>query len=140
MPVPALIFASSFPASSSIASAAIVFRTVFEEGGGGIGVAFAARDGIKDFVELGAEEDRDDRRRRLVGPQPVVLADVGDRGPQQALMLVDRLDHRGAEEEEVDVVRRRVARVEQVRAGVRPHRPVVVLAGAVYAGEGLLVQ
>ena len=36
--------------------------------------------------------------------------------------------------------RRRVARVEQVHSGVGAHRPVVVLAGSVHAGEGLLVQ
>ena len=36
--------------------------------------------------------------------------------------------------------RRGVARVDQVGPGVGPHRPVVVLAGAVDAGERLLVQ
>ena len=107
---------------------------------GRVGVALAGGDRLEGLLQLGAEEDRDDRRRRLVGAEPVVLADVGDRGAQQALVLVDRLDHRRAEEEEVDVVGRRVARVEQVGAGVGPHRPVVVLAGAVDAGEGLLVQ
>ena len=35
---------------------------------------------------------------------------------------------------------RGVARLEQVQAGVGAHRPVVVLARAVDAGEGLLVQ
>ena len=35
-----------------------------------------------------------------LAPEAVVLADVRDRGPQQALVLVDRLDHRGAEEQE----------------------------------------
>ena len=115
-------------------------RAQLEEGGRRVGIALPGRDRLEDFLQLGAEEDRDDRRRRLVGAQAVVLADVGDRGAQQALVLVDRLDHRGAEEEEVDVVGRRVARVEQVGAGVGAHRPVVVLAGAVDAGEGLLVQ
>ena len=103
-------------------------------------VALAGGDRLEDFLQLAAEEDRDDRRRRLVGAEAVVLADVGDRGAQQPLVLVDRLDHRRAEEEEVDVVGRRVARVEQVGAGVGPHRPVVVLARAVDAGERLLVQ
>ncbi len=55
-------------------------------------------------------------------------------------MLVHRLDHCGAEEQEVDVVGRSIARVQQVGAGVGSHRPVVVLAGAVDAGERLLVQ
>ena len=104
------------------------------------GSPFAGRDRLEDLLQLAAEEDRDDRRRRLVGAEPVVLADVGDRGAQQPLVLVHRLDHRGAEEEEVDVVGRRVARVEQVGAAVGPHRPVVVLARAVDAGERLLVQ
>ncbi len=55
-------------------------------------------------------------------------------------MLVDGLDHRGAEEQEVEVVGGGVARLEQVVAGVGPHRPVVVLARAVHARERLLVQ
>ena len=55
-------------------------------------------------------------------------------------MLVDRRDHRGAEEQELHVLARRVAGLEQVVAGVGAHRPVVVLAGAVDAGERLLVQ
>ena len=105
-----------------------------------VAVALAGRDRLEHLVELGAEEDRDDRRRRLVGAEAVVLADVRDRGPQQALVLVDGLDHRGAEEQEADVLRRRVARLHQVVAGVGAHRPVVVLAGAVDAGERLLVQ
>ena len=49
-------------------------------------------------------------------------------------------DHRRAEEQELQVLRRRVARVEQVVPGVGAHRPVVVLARAVDAGERLLVQ
>ena len=65
---------------------------------------------------------------------------VGDRGAQQLLVLVDRLEHRRAEEQELQVLVRGVARLEQVVAGVGAHRPVVVLAGAVDAGERLLVQ
>ena len=65
---------------------------------------------------------------------------VGHRGPQQPLVLVHGLDHGRAEEQEVDVVRGRVAGLEQVDAGVRAHRPVVVLARAVHARERLLVQ
>ena len=44
------------------------------------------------------------------------------------------------EDEELRVVVRVVAGVEQVLAGVGRHRPVVVLARAVDAGERLLVQ
>ena len=83
------------------------------------GVALAGLDRVEDLLELGAEEDRDDRRRRLVGAQAVVLADVGDRGAQQRLVLVDGREHRGAEEQELEVLVRRVARA---RAGCRPCR------------------
>jgi hypothetical protein len=104
----------------------------------------AGRSTLGDLVEhvgeLVAEEDRDDRRRRLVGAEAVVLPDVRDRRPQQSLMLVDGLDDRRTEEQEVDVVGRRVARIEQVRPAVGAHRPVVVLARAVDARERLLVQ
>ena len=53
---------------------------------------------------------------------------------------VDGLDDGRAEEQEEQVLVRRVARLEQVHARVGAHRPVVVLAGAVDAGERLLVQ
>ena len=103
-------------------------------------VALTGRDRLEDLLELGAQEDRDDRRRRLVRAQAVVLADGRHRCPEQALVLVHRLDHGRAEEQEVDVLRRAVAGLEQVPARVRAHRPVVVLAGAVHARERLLVQ
>ncbi len=55
-------------------------------------------------------------------------------------MGVDRLDDRCAEEQELQVLVRGVPGVEQVRARVGAHRPVVVLARAVDARERLLVQ
>ena len=103
-------------------------------------VARAGLDRAEDLLQLGAQEDRDDRRRRLVGPQPVVLAGERDRRPQERLVLVHRLQHGRAEEQELEVLVRRVAGLEQVDARVRAHRPVVVLARAVDARERLLVQ
>ena len=103
-------------------------------------VALAGRDRLEDLVQFGAEEDRDDRRRGLVGAEAVVVADVRGRGAQQPLVLVDGLDHRRAEEEELGVLGGRVAGLQQVVAGVGAQRPVVVLARAVDAGEGLFVQ
>ena len=107
---------------------------------GGADARLARDDRVEHLLQLGAEEDRDDRRRGLVGPEAVVLAGARDRRPQQPLVLVDRGDDGGGEEEELQVVGRRVARVEQVVARVGAHRPVVVLARAVDAREGLLVQ
>ena len=103
-------------------------------------VAGAGLDRVEGLLQLGAEEDRDDRRRGLVGAEAVVLAGVGDRRAQQLLVRVDGLHHGGAEEQEQQVLVRRVTRLEQVDARVRAHRPVVVLARAVDAGERLLVQ
>ena len=59
---------------------------------------------------------------------------------QQPLELVHRAQHGGAEHEELDVVVRRVAGVQQVVPQVVAHAPVQVLAGAVDAGERLLVH
>ena len=79
----------------------------------------AALDRVEHLLELGAEEDRDDRRRRLVGAEPVVLALRRDRRAKQALVLVDGLDHGRAEEQELQVLARRVAGLEQVLARCR---------------------
>ena len=59
---------------------------------------------------------------------------------RSCLVLVHRLQHGRAEEQELEVLVRRVAGLEQVDARVGAHRPVVVLARAVDAGERLLVQ
>ena len=95
---------------------------------------------VERLLELGAEEDRDDRRRRLVGAEAVVLADARDRRAQQGRVVVDGSDHRGAEEQEDQVLVRGGAGLEEVDPRVRAHGPVVVLARAVDAGERLLVQ
>ena len=50
-----------------------------------------------------------------------------------------RLDHRGEEDDELQVVERGVARIEQI-LGLGAKRPVVVLARTVDALKGLLVQ
>ena len=63
-----------------------------------------------------AHEDRDDRRRRLVGAEAVLVARRGDAGAQQSGVLVHRLQHGGEEEQEAQVLVRRLARLEQVDA------------------------
>ena len=67
----------------------------------------ALLDLLEDVGEHVAEEDRDDRRRRFVGAQPVIVAGAGDAGAEQALPLVDRAQDRRAEHQELQVVVRR---------------------------------
>ena len=62
---------------------------------------------LEDVGEHVAEEHRQDRRRRFVGAEAVIVAGVRDAAAQQALPHVDRADHRGAEEQELHVVVRR---------------------------------
>jgi hypothetical protein len=107
----------------------------------GLGLLGAALlDLLEDVRELVAQEDRDDRRRRLVGAQAVVVARVRDDRPQQRRVLVHRADDRRAEHQELRVLVRRVARIQQVALRRAAQRPVQVLARAVDAGERLLVQ
>ena len=100
----------------------------------------AAFDLLEDLGEHVAEEHRQDRRRRFVGAEAMIVAGVRDAVAQQALPDVDRANHRRAEEQELHVVVRRVARVQQVVAEVVADAPVQVLAGAVDAGKRLLVH
>ena len=95
---------------------------------------------VDDVGEHVAEEDRDDRRRGFVGAQAVIVAGRRDRRPQQVGVHVHGADDRAQEHQELRVGVRVLLRVEQVDAGVGGHRPVVVLARAVDAGEGLFVQ
>ena len=59
---------------------------------------------------------------------------------QQVLIVVHGLDDRAEEEQELGVLARGLAGVEEVDARVGGHGPVVVLAGAVHALEGLFVE
>ena len=49
-------------------------------------------DGIQDSSQFIAQEHGYDGRRRLIGPQPVVVAGACHRNPQQILVFVYRLD------------------------------------------------
>ena len=60
--------------------------------------------------------------------------------PQQILIIVDRLDNRYQEQQELRILIRRLARTQQVYPGVGGKGPVVVLAAAVDPCKGLLVQ
>ena len=104
------------------------------------GLGAAALDLLEHVGQLLAEEDRDDRRRGFVGAQAVVVAGRRDGGAQHARVLVHGADHRAAEHQELRVLVRRVARIEQVALRGVADRPVDVLARAVDAGERLLVQ
>jgi hypothetical protein len=95
---------------------------------------------VEDVGQHVAEEDRHDRRRSLVGAEAMVIGRARDRAAQQLRMHIHRADHRAEEGEELHVRVRVVARVEQVHARVGRQRPVVVLARAVDAREGLLMH
>ena len=90
--------------------------------------------------QLVAQEDRDDRRGRFVGAQAMIVAGRSHHRAQHALMRIDRTNDRSAKHQELGVVMRRVAGIEQVAVGRRSKRPVDVLARAVDAREGLLVR
>ena len=94
---------------------------------------------LEHIRQLFAEENRDDRRRGLVGTEPVVVAAGRYDGPQQIGVQVHRTDHRGAEHQELHVGVWCLARLQEV-AEPAADRPVDVLARAVDPREGLLVQ
>ena len=95
---------------------------------------------IHHVLKLVAEENGDDGRRRLVGAEAMVVGRTAHRDAQQFRIAGHRPQNGHAEDEELSVVVRRIAGIEQVLAGVGGHRPVVVLARTVDAGERLLVQ
>jgi hypothetical protein len=70
----------------------------------------------------------------------MILPRVRDARPKDVRVDVDGPDHAEEERQELGVRVRVVARVEEVLAIVGAHRPVVVLARPVDAGERLLVD
>ena len=104
----------------------------------GTGIRRIGRDGVDDGFQLLAHEDGDDGRRCLVGAQTVIVAGGRDGGTEQVGVLIHGLDDGGEEDKELQVLHRGVTGVQQVL--VRgAHGPVVVLAAAVDAFEGLLM-
>ena len=100
----------------------------------------AGLDLLEHVGELLAEEDRHDRGRRFVRAEAVVVGGGRDDRAQQAAVLVHGADDGGAEHQELRVLVRRVARIEQVALRRVAEREVDVLARAVDARERLLVQ
>ena len=101
--------------------------------------SLAIDDLLDDLGKLVAQEDGHNRRRSLIGAQTMVVTGRGNGGTQELLIVIDGLDHRGEEDDELQVVERGVARIEQV-LGLGAKRPVVVLARTIDALKGLLVQ
>ena len=95
---------------------------------------------IHDVTKLIAEENRNNRRRRLVRTEPLVVARAGCGHPQEIRMAIHRLDHTGKHQQKLQIVVGRGARVKQVLAGIAVQRPVVVLAGTVDPRKGLFMQ
>ena len=95
---------------------------------------------IDHVFQLLSHENGNNGRRRLVGAQPLVVAHVGGGLPQQIRVLVHRLQNAGQHQQKLNVFMGRFAGVQQVDAVVGNQGPVVVLAGAVDAGEGLFME
>ena len=89
---------------------------------------------------LVADKHRDDRRRRFISAETMIVA-RGRRGDsQKILMLIYRLNDRAHEQKERHVARRILAGIQKVLARIGRKRPVVVLAASVYAVKRLFMQ
>ena len=90
--------------------------------------------------ELAAEEDADDGRGRLLGTQTVGVGGSHNGCLQQGVVLLDGHHHVDQEGDESEVLLGRLAGGEEADTGVGAQRPIAMLARAIHAGEGLLVQ
>ena len=92
------------------------------------------------ILQLLAQEYGYDGRRRLICAKSVVVARIRCGFPKQVRMTVHCLQNAGEHQQELDVLVRRLARIQHVDAVVRGQGPVVVLAGSVNTLERLLVE
>ena len=104
------------------------------------GVVVALLDVVEQLAQLLAQERRDDGWRCLVGPKAVGVGGTHDAGLEQRVVAVNAHQGFHHEGDEAQVLLRRLARGVEQCARVGAEAPVVVLARAVDAGEGLLVQ
>ena len=112
----------------------------FQNGFLGAAVRGVRLNGIQNSGKFVAQKDRDHGRRCFVGAQTVIVAGSGNRQPQQVLIIVHGLNGGAQEQQELGIFVGRLTRFEQIHAGVRSQRPVVMLAAAVDAGKGLFRQ
>ena len=95
---------------------------------------------VEDLLDLVADVHRNDRRRRLVRAEAVIVCGRRHADAQHILIVIHGLNDRTQEQQELRVFRRCLAGLKQVHAGVRDQRPVIVLARAVDAGKRLFMQ
>ena len=79
-----------------------------------VAVGGAALDGVEYFCKLVAEEDGNNRGRRLVCAETVVVCGGCNGNTEDFLIIVDSLDRRAEEKQELSVFGRSFARLEQV--------------------------
>ena len=104
----------------------------------GNGLAF--RDCLEYLSKLIAEEDGNNGRRCLIRTKPVVIPGRCHRHPQQILILIDSLEHRDKEEEELCIILRAIARLKDIRALIGAERPVVMLSRTIHPCKWLLMK
>ena len=97
-------------------------------------------DGIQNGRQLVTQKDGHHSGRCLVGAQTVIIAGGGHRDTQQVLIVIHCLNNGTQEQQELGVFVGCLTGSQQVHTGIRGHRPVVVLAGAVDTVKGLFMQ
>ena len=97
-------------------------------------------DEVQNVREVFSEVDAHDGRRSFRGTKPKVVLRRRGRETQELRVSVNRPADRRAEDEELEVAFRSVARIEQILSRIRPDGPVIVLSGTIDAGKRLFVQ
>ena len=90
--------------------------------GGAVGLIVLNR--IENGGQLFTKEHQDHSGRRLVRSEPVIVPGGCNRETEQILIIVNRLDDRTEEEQELRVLIGRFAGGQQIDAGVGCHEPV----------------
>ena len=91
-------------------------------------------------LKLFPKENGYNGRRRFVGSKPVIISHVRRALAEKIRMFIHRLDHTGKHQQKLDIFIGSVAGIQQIYAIIRGKRPVIMLPGTVYPGEGLLVK
>src|SRR5882724_7131044 len=94
----------------------------------------------KDFTQVFADEDGNNGRGGFVGAETEIIAGRRDGSTENIGIVMNRLDGVDEESQEHQVGLRRLAGSQEVDPGVGGHAPVIMLATAIDAGEGLLME
>ena len=95
---------------------------------------------VDHVLKLLADEDGDDRRRRLLSAKAEIISRNSRGLAEQIRMAVNRFHNAGKDQKELDILMRCNTRIKHIDTGVGSQGPVVMFTGTIDALERFFME